>query len=282
MDKEIFKSVIKDIIRHSDDIFELKISAPLAAKNYLPGQFFKLQNFHNKSSKSFEPIAITASNIEGNIISSIIQIVGQSTKSASLLKKGEEVSLVGPCGEASYLPSGSSFLLIGGGVGVYALLPYAKRLKENNNKVLMLCGYRKKEHFIYENEIKKLADKFLFTFDEKIEGMGEECLQGSIIDGLAKFPLENIKNLFVVGSSSMMQAVSAYLEDYKALEKIASINAPMQCMLGGVCGQCLTLVPSASGDKLVFICKNQDQKLHSNLMSNLKKKLRQNSLLEKI
>lgn len=283
MDQEIFKSVIHDIIHHSDDIFELKISSPLAAKNYLPGQFFKLQNFQKTNEKSFEPIAITASNIEGDIISSIIQIIGKSTRSASLLKKGQEISLIGPCGEPSYVPSNSSFLLIGGGVGVYALLPYAKLLKENNNKIAILAGYRKKEHCIYQDQIKEFADQVFFSCDEgAINSANITTIPGNIIEALKKIDLRDYQNIFIVGSSSMMQAVAEHLEINKTANKIASINAPMQCMFGGICGQCLTLVPSESGDKLIFICKHQDQKLEPELMANLRKKLSQNSLLEKI
>ena len=282
MDKEVFESKIIDVIHYCEDIFELKIKSPLAAKNYKPGQFFKLQNFHNDSEKSFEPIAITASEIDGDIISSVIQIVGVSTKIASSFKNNELVSLMGPCGKPSYLPRNSTFLLIGGGVGIYALLPYAKALKILGNNVTILCGYRKKRHCILLEKIKQSVDSAIFSCDEgKIFESDNQNIHGSIIDSLKSLDLEGIRNLFVVGSSSMMLAVAEYVESYTKINKIASINAPMQCMLGGVCGQCLTLVPAVDGDKLVFICKNQEQILDTKLMQTLKRKLSQNSLLEK-
>lgn len=291
---------IVDVIHHNSEIFELIIHAPLLAKNYRPGQFFKLQNFHSKSKKSFEPLALSGAWVENDSISMLVQIVGESSKAASKLKKGDLVSLMGPSGEASFIPKNSSIILIGEGVGTAGLLPYAKALKENGNKVVFLATYSKKEHCISPEKIRKYADSVIFACDEVTlfeDSEHEKSIKGNVIDALKQLDLKGIKNLFVVGSSGMMAAVSEFVSNKnelmrspcsiamtEELKPIASINAPMQCMLGGVCGQCLVSVPEISrpNDKLVFICKNQDQELSTNLMKNLKTRLCQNSLLEKI
>ena len=293
---DIFTAKIVDVIHYNSEIFELKIYAPLLAKNYKPGQFFKLQNFHSKSNKSFEPLSLTGAWIENDTISTLVQIVGESSKAASKLKKGDLISLMGPSGEASFIPKNSSIILIGGGGGTAALFPYAKALKENGNKIIFLAAYRKKEHCIYPKKIREYADFALFACDESKlfeDSAYEKSIEGNVIDALKQVDLTGIKNLFVVGSSNMMNAVSEFVSNKNGLPRspcslamteelkpIASINAPMQCMLGGVCGTCL--MQTESNNKLVFICKNQDQKLSTNIMKSLKTRLCQNSLLEKI
>ncbi len=278
---EYFTSTVIENISHSDEIFELKIRSKFAAENFHPGQFFKLQNFHIDKEKSFEPIALTGAFVTDDIISLITQIVGDSSRKASLLRQGDRVSLMGPCGEPSFVPLNSTILLIGGGVGNAALFPYAKELKKNGNKVIFLAAYRKKSHLLYPDVIKKFSDEVIFTCDEeKIEIEAGTSIKGSVIDGLNLLDFSNIKNIFVVGSANMMNVVAEFISKNNiSCSSKASINAPMQCMLGGVCGQCLI---QDSDNSPIFICKNQDQKLNSLIMQRLNVRLSQNSLLEKI
>ena len=63
---------------------------------------------------------------------------------------------------------------------------------------------------------------------------------------------------------------------------LGSVNSPMQCMLKGVCGQCLQLLrdPTTGQTRLIFSCQNQDQSLDDIDFSALHQRLTQNRLEE--
>jgi hypothetical protein len=65
---------------------------------------------------------------------------------------------------------------------------------------------------------------------------------------------------------------------------IGSINSPMQCMMKEICAQCLqTHVDPATGKRtVVFSCYDQDQPLDRVDFKNLRERLSQNSVAEKL
>ena len=65
---------------------------------------------------------------------------------------------------------------------------------------------------------------------------------------------------------------------------IGSINSPMQCMMKGICAQCLCKHIDADTGKETFVysCYNQDQDLDKVDFPHLNARLRQNSVQEKL
>src|SRR5260370_13258153 len=65
---------------------------------------------------------------------------------------------------------------------------------------------------------------------------------------------------------------------------IASINSPMQCMMKEICAQCLQkhVDPATGKETIVFSCFNQDQKMDEVDFTNLNRRLRVNTVLEKL
>jgi hypothetical protein len=65
---------------------------------------------------------------------------------------------------------------------------------------------------------------------------------------------------------------------------IASINSPMQCMMKEICAQCLQVHrdPSSGVESVVFSCFNQDQDLDRVDFDNLRARLGQNGVQEKL
>jgi hypothetical protein len=65
---------------------------------------------------------------------------------------------------------------------------------------------------------------------------------------------------------------------------IGSINSPMQCMMKGVCAQCLCkhVDPHTGEEYFVYSCYNQDQDLDRVDFPNLNARLRQNTVQEKL
>jgi hypothetical protein len=101
--------------------------------------------------------------------------------------------------------------------------------------------------------------------------------------------LADVNHLVVIGSDRMMAAIKAarftvlkpYLKTHVA---IGSINSPMQCMMKGICAQCLCkhIDPETGEESFVYSCYNQDQLLDHVDFSHLNARLKQNSVQEKL
>ncbi|WP_348638994.1 hypothetical protein [Rickettsia felis] len=63
-------------------------------------------------------------------------------------------------------------------------------------------------------------------------------------------------------------------------ELIVSVNSSMQCMMKGICGQCIQKVKGEQ--KYIFACSRQNQNAEIVDFKSLKTRLRQNSLQEKM
>ena len=65
---------------------------------------------------------------------------------------------------------------------------------------------------------------------------------------------------------------------------IGSINSPMQCMMKEICAQCLQMHrdPATGVESVVFSCFNQDQDLDRVSFANLRDRLSQNGVQEKV
>jgi hypothetical protein len=102
--------------------------------------------------------------------------------------------------------------------------------------------------------------------------------------------LTDVDHLIVIGSDRMMEAVKHArfdtLKPYltKAHHAVGSINSPMQCMMKGICAQCLCKhVDKDSGKEFfVYSCYNQDQDLDKVDFPNLNARLKQNTVQEKL
>ena len=102
--------------------------------------------------------------------------------------------------------------------------------------------------------------------------------------------LADVDHLIVIGSDRMMEAVKHarfdVLKPYltKTHHAVGSINSPMQCMMKGICAQCLCKhVDKDSGKEFfVYSCYNQDQDLDKVDFPNLNARLKQNSVPEKL
>lgn len=220
-----------------DKIFELVIHSPLAARNFKPGQFFRLQNYSADVTKLIEPIALSVAdiNVESGLISFIIYDVGKSTNLCKLFSEDEKVILMGPSGMPLEIPKNKKIVIVDSELNNVLI----KTLKDNNNEVM----------FFTYSEIKTQK---LTSVDRVIINASPEIA-------------EELKSLKIFGESA---------------EIIVSVNSSMQCMMKGICGQCIQKVEDER--KYIFACSCQNQKAEIVHFESLKTRLRQNSLQEKM
>lgn len=296
---DLLNSSIQEVYQLTRNITEIIIHSPQAARNFKPGQFFRLQNY---GALNLEGIALTGASVdkEKGLLSLIVLDMGGSSALCQFLKKGERVNLMGPTGTPTEIPSGENVLLIGGGLGNAVLFSIGQALKDKGNRVLYVAGYKTPEDCFKQENIEMVSDHVIWCFESRNE-LSEKRAQdfvykGNVIEGLIAYnqssppiPLEQVTRILTIGSDRMMAAVTCarktilkpYLNpNHKA---IGSINSPMQCMMKEICGQCIQTQrdPVTGQSRVVFSCANQDQLLDEVDFSVLQNRLKQNSLLEK-
>lgn len=284
-----FKSYIHKVNILSDDIVELIIHSPFCAKNFKPGQFFRLQNHSDDIKQVMEPLALTGAYVDKqkNLISLIILEVGQSSNLCKTLKTGDEVVLMGPTGMPTKIVKNQNVVLIGGGLGNAVLVPIAEALKNNNCHVTYFAGYKKTKDRFYPERIEQYSDQVIWSCEQEqihAHRASDSSVKGNIIDAIIHAQetalIKNTNHIICIGSDRMMAAITAKKQEFFGnAEMICSINSPMQCMMKGICGQCIQKVTDEQG--YIFSCAYQDQNSDIIDFDILQKRLQQNSLLEK-
>jgi NAD(P)H-flavin reductase len=288
----------------------------MAARAFHPGQFYRLQNYEalapqangygTKTLLAMEGLALTGAKVypEDGLLSTIVLEMGGSSDLCSMLKPGEPVILMGPTGTPTETPAQETVLLVGGGLGNAVLFSIGQRLRENGSRVLYFAGYKKLADRYKVEEIEQAADIVVWVCDEApgfIPDRGQDkAIVGNIVEamvaygsgglGTPEIPLSSVDRLIAIGSDGMMKAVQqarhTVLAPFLKMDHhaIGSINSPMQCMMKEICAQCLQrhVDPKTGEETIVFSCANQDQQLDHVDFSNLRHRLSQNGVQEKL
>ncbi len=311
-----FLAVVEEVNILTPTIVEVVLKAPLQARKFHPGQFYRLQNYETTTTKiegstmMMEGLALTGAwvNKEKGLLSLIILEMWGSSRLSRHLKKGERVVVMGPTGEPTEIPKGETVLLAGGGLGNAVLFSVAKALKDNGNKVVYFAGYRNTSDVFKRDEVEEGTDMVVWSndFGETIQPRRpqDRAITANIVQamiayaegrlepngGKPDYDLKQINRIIAIGSDRMMRAVQearfGALKDYinPVHTAIASINSPMQCMMKEVCAQCLQrhVDPATGKESFVFTCFNQDQKMDEVDFVNLNARLKSNTVLEKL
>ena len=306
------RATVERVERLTPTIVEVVVRAPMAARAFRPGQFYRLQNYETEARRvdgttlAMEGLALTGAWIDRDkgLLSTIVLEMGGSSDLCTLLEPGEPVILMGPTGTPTETPAGETVALVGGGLGNAVLLSIGDALRRNGSKVLYFAGYKKLVDRYKVAEIEQAADIVVWCCDEAPgftpnRPQDRACV-GNIVECMAAYgmgklgapalPLGDADRLIVIGSDAMMKAVSlarrSVLEPYlkPGHVGIASINSPMQCMMKEICAQCLQVQhdPATGEERVVFSCFNQDQPLDQVDFAVLHERLGQNAAQEKL
>ncbi|MFU7501983.1 MAG: FAD-dependent oxidoreductase [Candidatus Tisiphia sp.] len=286
----LLTSRIKRINILSYKIVELVIYSPLAAQNFQPGQFFRLQNYSSDISKIIEPLAVTGAYVdsEKGLIHLIVWQNGKSSKLCRYLSQNELVVLMGPSGKPTEILKDSNVVLVGGGVGNAVLCSIAKALKNNNCKIIYFAGYKNLQDRFYQERIEEAADIVVWCCEEGIlsKNRAEDIsVKGDLVYAIMGhcylWKNLSIDRIIAAGGTEMMEAIKDIKDDFfgNKTQLIVSLNSPMQCMMKGICGQCIQEVTDER--KYIFTCVCQDQDAKIVDFTGCKSRLEQNSLQEK-
>ena len=306
------RAVVHEVVRLTPNIVDVIVRSPIAARAFLPGQFYRFQNYESLAIQtggtvlSMEALALTGASVdmEKGLLSMIVLEMGGSSDLCALLKPGDPVSLMGPTGMPTETPSQETVLLVGGGLGNAVLFSIGQKLRAVGSRVIYFAGYKKIIDRYKVEEIEKAADAITWCSDEApgfTPGRPQDkAFVGNIVAAMAAYargelgnvsiPLSEADRLVVIGSDGMMRGVQearhGVLRPYldPAHHAIGSINSPMQCMMKEICAQCLQTHrdPVTGKENVVFSCFNQDQPLDHVRFDHLRGRLSQNGVQEKL
>jgi NADPH-dependent glutamate synthase beta subunit-like oxidoreductase/NAD(P)H-flavin reductase len=241
------RATVYAVNRLTPTIVEVLVQAPLAAKQFQPGQFYRLQNFEINASATRNPPPATRLAMEGlamtgawvdkekGLVSVIVLEMGGSSDLCAYLKPGEPVVLMGPTGTPTHIPQNETVLLAGGGLGNAVLFSIGKAMRAKGCKVLYFAGYRKAVDRYKTDEIEAAADQIVWCCDETLLAKNrpqDASFHGNIVEAMSAYakglcigdwgleknflmpstqsliPLSSITHLIAIGSDRMMAAVA--------------------------------------------------------------------------
>jgi NADPH-dependent glutamate synthase beta subunit-like oxidoreductase/NAD(P)H-flavin reductase len=306
------RATVHEVIRLTPMIVEVVVRAPLAARRFRPGQFYRLQNFETLAPQAdgtrlaMEGIALTGAWVDRDrgLVSTIVLEMGGSSDLCVALKPGEPVVLMGPTGTPTEIPARETVILAGGGLGNAVLFSIGQAMRRAGNRVLYFAAYKHMMDRYKISEIEAASDLVVWCCDEEPgftpDRPQDKSFVGNIVQAMYAYatgalgeqaiPLRDADRIIAIGSDRMMAAVARsrndLLKPYLKPQHVAlgSINSPMQCMMKEICAQCLQphFDPATGKSSYVFSCFNQDQPLDRVDFAALDARLKQNSVQEKL
>ncbi len=306
------RAVVHEVRRLTPKIIEVVLRAPVAARRFNPGQFYRMQNFEtlamhvSGTTLAMEGLALTGAWVdrEKGLISVIALEMGGSADLLAYLRPGEPVVLMGPTGTPTEIPHGETVVLAGGGLGNAVLFSIGRALRAAGNQVIYFAGYKEIADRYRIDDIEASSDAVVWCCDEA-PGFAprrpqDRAFVGNIVLGMQAYASGTLgpqpiafnaaDRIIAIGSDSMMSAVGkarhGVLKGFLKKNHVAigSINSPMQCMMKEICAQCLQphVDPQTGKTTYVFSCFNQDQPLDQVDFAALAQRLAQNGVQEKL
>jgi len=308
-------ATVEEVNRLTPTIIEIIVRAPLQAAKFEPGQFYRVQNYEYLAPEiegtvlASEGLALTGAWVdkEKGLISLIALEMGSSSRLCALWQPGDPVVIMGVTGAPTETVNNKTVMLVGGGLGNAVQFSIGKAFRAAGNKVIYFAGYKYATDVFKVSEIEAASDEIVWSVDPgqnvmpiKTTRPQDKTIVGNILESIEAYArgelgkvdinTQDVDRMIVIGSDRMMAAVKearhGRLMEYFKPDHVAigSINSPMQCMMKGVCAQCLCkhVDPDTGKEYFVYSCSNQDQELDRVDFPNLNARLRQNTVQEKL
>jgi ferredoxin--NADP+ reductase len=237
----MYEILVKKEIAVKEKLME--VYAPEIAKKCKAGQFVIILT-HEQGERI--PLTIADWNTEKGTLTIVFQEVGKSTTFLGNMKEGDSLyAVVGPMGHASQIENFGTVACVGGGVGIAAIYPIARALKEAGNEVVSIIGARTKDLLIFEEEMRVASTTLLIATDDGsygTHGFVTDVLKSLVNSG------KKIDRVIGVGPTPMMKFLARTTQPF-GLKTIVSLN-PIMIDATGMCGGCRVSV----GGETKFTC----------------------------
>lgn len=220
----------------------MRIEASAVAKKARAGQFVTLMS-HEKGERI--PLTLADWDKEIGTVDIVFLEAGKTTKQMATLNAGDSLfSFLGPLGVPSHIEPYGNVICIGGGVGIAAIAPIARALKEGGNRVSSIIGARTKDLLFWEDKMRAASASLVVTTDD-----GSYGRKGVVTEPLKELlEKEEVSRVIAVGPAIMMKFCALTTLPYK-VKTIVSLNSIMVDGTG-LCGSCRVSV----GGETKFAC----------------------------
>ena len=249
--KEI-KGIIVDHRRITTEYYALKIQAPEIARTARPGQFImvRLDDLYDpllrrpfSFSRILPPRKKPGSGLAEGGFEICYQVVGRGTARMTRLREGERVDVLGPLGRGFWREEGRErLILIGGGIGIAPLLPWAEELKgkrggakggAKESRIEILLGGKNADRLLGVREIKKMGLKPQVATED-----GSLGLPGTATDLLERDLLRQDHEstvIYACGPLGMLARVAQIAEQFDVPCQVL-LESRMACGVGACLG----------------------------------------------
>lgn len=279
--KNNFQAVVTHVEKLHEDAVCLTIKAPQLAHQYQSGQFYRLQNFATLSNLPLaEGVAALGFKPEHSQDELAFILFNRGVSSQILMRSqiGDALAVMGPTGVKLFPPKDKQHVLL---IGDRYVIPYAlsvaPTLRELGHRVTV-CYVDEQFPLVMHSALEACCDTLIDTTLSELNQ-----LPAAFSDG------DTFGDVHVIGKANLLRSIQrARQSDLKPLITSdttfkASVYGPMQCMLKGVCAQCLQWqIDPETGKrtKAVYACSWQHQPMDIIDMHSLDERLSQNSLQE--
>ena len=234
--------LILDKQQLSEEVFMMRVAAPLIARERRPGQFIILA----VDNEFGERIPLTIADADEDSITIIFQRVGSTTHALADLQVGDALAaLVGPLGQPTHLENFGTAVCVGGGIGVAPMHPIVQGLRQAGNRVIVIMGARNQELVILEDKMQALADELIVCTDDGSYGR-KALVTEPLKEICERDPKPDI--VVAIGPPIMMKFCAATTLPF-GVKTLVSLNTIMVDGTG-MCGGCRVTV----GDETKFVC----------------------------
>jgi ferredoxin--NADP+ reductase len=230
--------------RLSEEVVQMRIHAPLIARERQPGQFVIIQLDEEFGERI--PLTIADADPAQGTITIIFQVVGKTTHRLADLREGDSISgVVGPLGRPTHVEKLGTVVCVGGGVGVAPLYPITKGMKEAGNRIIVILGARTRQLLILRERMQELADELMVCTDDGSLGR-KGVVTAPLQEVCARRPKPDL--VVAIGPPIMMKFCAETTRAF-GIPTVVSLNTIMVDGTG-MCGGCRVTV----GGETKFVC----------------------------
>jgi len=295
-------------------VAEVWVRAPMAARNFRPGQFYRLQTYESLSpvvegTRLQVPVlTVSGTGVKGDMIRLMVLQWGAGPRLVGRLRAGDPVVLMGPTGQPTEIPSGETVMVVAGRWGAAVMLDIGAALRAAGNRVLYVAAFGSAGDVDHQGELETGADQIIWATagEPAIEARrpgDTSVIATDMVDLVDRYAngevgpadgirLADVDRVLVMGGTSLLRGFQRALADGPLrrhfrvdLKTLGTAGSPMQCMLKGVCAQCLQWQQdpkTGQRTRAVFSCAEQDQPLAWIDLDNLAARQQQNRLADRL
>ncbi len=312
----LFQASVYSVTRLSDELVELVVRAPMAARNFKPGNFYRIQNYEATAEKVDATLLQTEAMAmlgmrnpeQSDLLSFLVLERGASSRLVATFKPLDLIAVMGPTGVRTTIPDQpETVMIIGGTMAIAQLRSLGPALRNAGHRVIFVACMEDQKDFYNREELEAATDTILWVTANgnaiSTTRPQDRTATGELVLALRDYalgqldnnaepppiPLNEVNRVIVVGSSVLVsriqQARTGLLSEFfnDRVKCFASVYGAMQCMLKGVCAQCLQWqIDPVTGErvKAVYACSWQEQPLEVIDVGNIDERLRQNRTSE--